>query len=60
VENIVENNHWQKIMLDVLVDMIGDNKLDILEYGNLRTSIYRPIDELRMWHDTNKRIGRHK
>ena len=57
---MISAEQYKEDMFLGVTDAVLSGKLTLTEAGNLRLSIKEPIDELRMWTDTNKRLEGHK
>lgn len=55
---MMPDDFWVIIMQDAVINAHLKKKITMQEAGKLRRSISIPIDELRMFVDTQRRLGR--
>ncbi len=55
---MIPDNFWVVIMQDAITNARLTKKISLQEAGKLRKSLDIPIDELRMFVDTQRRLGR--
>ncbi len=55
---MIPDNFWVVIMQDAIINAHLTKKITLQEAGRLRKSLDIPIDKLRMFVDTQRRLGR--
>ncbi len=55
---MIPDDLWTSVMQDGIINAHLTKKITLQEAGRLRKSLDIPIDELRMFVDTQRRLGR--